>query len=58
MVADHKDALVVEYYRTGSNDKTQQTSLGAVQSHCPVCSRKQGGHASFFSKCMKTKLGI
>ncbi|MGC3932874.1 RHS repeat-associated core domain-containing protein [Pseudomonas atacamensis] len=58
MVADHKDALVVEYYRTGTNDVTHQSSVLAVQSHCPVCSRKQGGHASSYSKCMKTKLGI
>jgi RHS repeat-associated protein len=58
MVADHKDALVVEYYRTGTNDVTHQSSLLAVQSHCPVCSKKQGGHASSYSKCMKTKLGI
>ncbi|GFM77814.1 hypothetical protein PSCICM_36330 [Pseudomonas cichorii] len=58
MVADHKDALVVEYYRTGSNDVANQTSLSAIQPHCPTCSRQQGGHASAFSKCMKGKLGI
>lgn len=58
MVADHKDALVVEYYRTETNDVTIQSSVGSVQSHCPVRSRRQGGMASAFSKCMKGKLGI
>ncbi|KMN16875.1 RHS repeat-associated core domain-containing protein, partial [Pseudomonas weihenstephanensis] len=58
MVADHKDALVVEYYRTGENDVAAQTSLSAVQPHCPICSRQQGGHASTFAKDMKNQLGI
>ncbi|MDK2127073.1 RHS repeat-associated core domain-containing protein, partial [Parachitinimonas caeni] len=58
MVADHKDALTVEYYRTGQNDVAHQSSVAAVQSHCPTCSRKQGGYASKFSRCMKRKLGI
>ena len=56
MVADHKDALVVEHYRTGTNDVTHQTSTAAVQPHCPACSRSQGGQASAFSKCMGAKL--
>ncbi|CAB5278249.1 hypothetical protein IST495A_06029 [Burkholderia multivorans] len=58
MVADHKDALVVEYYRSGRNDVAAQSAVTAVQSHCPVCSRRQGGMASAFSKCMKDKLGL
>ena len=58
MVAYHKDALVVEYYRTGENDVAAQTSLSAVQPHCPICSRQQGGHASTFAKDMKNQLGI
>ncbi|WP_290445344.1 RHS repeat-associated core domain-containing protein, partial [Pseudomonas sp. VA159-2] len=58
MVADHKDPLVVEYYRTGTNDATAQTSLSAVQPHCQICSRQQGGQASVFSKSMKKKRGL
>ena len=58
MVADHKDALVVEHYRTGTNDVAHQSSVAAVQLHCPSCSRKQGGQASAFSKCMANKLGL
>lgn len=58
MVADHKDALVVEYYRSGSNNVAIQSSLAAVQSHCPKCSQRQGGMASAFSKSMKCKLGL
>lgn len=56
MVADHIDPLVVEHYRTGTNDVAHQTSLAAVQPHCPSCSRKQGGMASAFSKCMGGKI--
>lgn len=37
MVADHKDALVVEYYRSGNNNVTTQSSLAAVQPHCAKC---------------------
>ena len=58
MVADHIDALVVEYYRTGANDVTAQTAIAAVQPHCPDCSRSQGGKASAFSSAMKKDLGI
>ncbi|MBN3837075.1 RHS repeat-associated core domain-containing protein [Burkholderia sp. Ac-20344] len=58
MVADHIDALVVEYYRTGTNDVTVQTSIAAVQPHCPDCSRSQGGKASGFSRAMKKALHI
>ncbi|WBS02106.1 DUF6531 domain-containing protein [Pseudoduganella sp. SL102] len=56
MVADHIDPLVVEHYRTGTNDVAHQTSVAAVQPHCPSCSRRQGGMASAFSKCMGSKL--
>ncbi|WP_339446904.1 RHS repeat-associated core domain-containing protein [Pseudomonas sp. EA_5y_Pfl2_R50] len=58
MVADHIDPLVVEHYRTGSNNVATQTSLKAVQPHCRACSSSQGGHASNFSKCMNSSLGI
>ncbi|EPI9106412.1 RHS repeat domain-containing protein, partial [Salmonella enterica subsp. enterica] len=53
MVADHKDALVVEYYRTGQNDIAKQTSVDAVQPHCQEHSRSQGGRMSAFSKKMR-----
>ncbi|WP_256258143.1 RHS repeat domain-containing protein, partial [Burkholderia ubonensis] len=58
MIADHKDALVVEYYRSGGNNAAAQSAVTAVQPHCPLCSRRQGGMASAFSKCMKDKLGL
>ena len=57
-VADHKDPLVVEYWRTGKNDLAHQRSVNAVQPHCPTCSRKQGGYMSAFSKKMKNLLGL
>ncbi|KAB1859560.1 hypothetical protein F4W09_00015 [Acinetobacter tandoii] len=57
-VPDHKDALVVEYYRTGNNDTVLQNSTSAVQAHCSKCSSIQGGKASSFSKEMRKKLGI
>nr|WP_269112207.1 RHS repeat-associated core domain-containing protein [Delftia acidovorans] len=56
MVADHIDPLVVEHYRTGTNDVVKQTQVSSVQSHCPTCSRIQGGQASAFSKCMAGKI--
>ncbi|MDQ1815672.1 RHS repeat-associated core domain-containing protein [Massilia sp. CCM 9210] len=56
MVADHIDGLAVEHYRTGTNDIAHQTSIAAVQPHCPRCSSQQGGMASAFSKCMHTKI--
>jgi hypothetical protein len=55
MVADHIDPLVVEHYRTGTIDTAAQSSLAAVQPHCPTCSSKQGGALSGFSKAMKKK---
>nr|WP_232457230.1 RHS repeat-associated core domain-containing protein [Burkholderia ubonensis] len=35
-----------------------QYAPNPVQPHCPLCSRRQGGMASAFSKCMKDKLGL
>ena len=58
MIADHKDPLINEYYRTGSNDKSKQTKVEAVQPHCSKCSSTQGAMASTFSKEMKKKLGL
>lgn len=57
-VADHKDPLVVEHYRTGHVDTARQSSVGAVQPHCPSCSASQGGQLSGFSRRMKNLLGL
>ena len=57
-IPDHKDALVVEYYRDGKNDLTLQNDVKAVQPHCRSCSSTQGGKASGFSKAMNKKLGF
>jgi len=56
MVADHVDPLVVEHYRTGTIDVAKQSSVVAVQPHCPSCSSSQGGQLSAFSKRMKKQL--
>jgi hypothetical protein len=57
-VADHVDPLVVEYYRTGTNNIPNQRSVSAVQPHCPSCSASQGGYLSDFSKQMKNFFGF
>ncbi len=55
---DHKKPLVEEYYETGTIDKDKMRSLEAVQSHCPKCSAKQGGHMSAYSKKKKKEHGL
>jgi RHS repeat-associated protein len=55
-VADHKDPLVVQYYREGSVNVTQQTQISAVQPHCPTCSSRQGGQLGQFGRKMKKAL--
>ena len=57
-VADHKDPLVVEYYRTGTIDTAKQGAVSAVQPHCPSCSASQGGYLSNFGKRMKELFGF
>lgn len=57
-VADHIDPLVVQYYRTGSVNVSQQSSLEAVQPHCPSCSASQGGQLGVFGKLMKDLFGF
>lgn len=57
-VADHKDPLVVQHYRTGSVDVQKQRSVDAVQPHCPACSNTQGGQLSVFSRLMKNYFGF
>lgn len=57
-VADHKDPLVVEHYRTGGVDTAKQSGVDAVQPHCPTCSSSQGGQLSAFSRRMNKILGL
>lgn len=57
-VADHIDPLVVQYYRDGDVNVGQQSSVNAVQAHCPTCSASQGGQLSAFSKTMKQIFGF
>ncbi len=51
-IADHIVPLVVEFFATGTNDLSHQTSVDAVQPHCSSCSSKQGGKLSAFSRKM------
>jgi hypothetical protein len=57
-VADHIEPLVVQYYRQGAVDVAQQSTVEAVQAHCPHCSAVQGGQLSGFAKAMKNLLGL
>ncbi|HFC8523342.1 TPA: polymorphic toxin-type HINT domain-containing protein [Neisseria subflava] len=56
MIADHKNPLVVEYYETGTIDKSKMRAIESVQPQCPTCSAKQGGRLSQYSKEQKRKL--
>ncbi|HFC3401876.1 TPA: polymorphic toxin MafB class 1, partial [Neisseria gonorrhoeae] len=56
MIADHKKPLVVEYYETGTIDKSKMRAIESVQPQCPTCSAKQGGRLSRYSKEQKRKL--
>ena len=49
MVAGHKTALVVEYYKTGTIDLQRARSLGAVRAECPTCSAREGGRLATYS---------
>jgi RHS repeat-associated protein len=55
---DHIDPLSVEYYRTGTNNRAHQTSVQAVQPHCPACSASQGGQLSDFTRRMNGILNL
>ncbi|MFZ1463251.1 MAG: hypothetical protein WAW20_02895 [Anaerolineae bacterium] len=52
-VADHKDPLVVEYYRTGAIDIQRMRDVNSVQPQCPTCSAGQGGLLSQVSRFMR-----
>ena len=56
MIADHKEPLVKEHYRTGKIDKTKMKAVDSVQPQCPTCSARQGADMSKFSKEQKKKL--
>ncbi len=56
--ADHKDPLVVEYWRTGTIDKVKMKDVNSVQPHCPTCSGKQGAELKKFSQQMKNEYGL
>lgn len=57
-VADHIDPLVVQYYRDGAVDVPAQSSVDAVQPHCPTCSASQGGQLGAFGKAMRNYFGF
>ncbi|MBB3261082.1 hypothetical protein F4827_005990 [Paraburkholderia bannensis] len=57
-VADHIDPLVVQYYRDGAVDVPAQSSVDAVQPHCPTCSAVQGGQLGAFGKMMRNYFGF
>ena len=58
MRADHIEALIVEYYRTGGIDMVRARSLSAVQAQCRFHSAQQGGFLAGFSRRMKNILGL
>ncbi|MDO3579464.1 hypothetical protein Q3O87_25275, partial [Ralstonia pseudosolanacearum] len=57
-VADHKVPLVVQYYQEGSVNVPAQSSVDAVQPHCPTCSATQGGQLGAFGKRMRKFFGF
>ncbi|MBX5310805.1 RHS repeat-associated core domain-containing protein [Rhizobium sp. NLR11b] len=58
MIADHIKSLVIEYYENGSIDKTRMRDIKSVQPQCVICSAKQGGYLSNFSRQMKKENGF
>ena len=56
--ANHKEALVKEYYRTGKIDQANMRKLDAVNTHCPTCSARQGATLSRYSKEMAREYGL
>ena len=57
-VADHIEPLVVQYYKDGEVNISDQRKIEAVQPHCPSCSNTQGGQLGAFGKKMKKDLGL
>jgi hypothetical protein len=56
--AGHKEALVKEYYESGTIDKAKMRSLDSVRSECPRCSAKEGAEMSRYSREIKRELGL
>ncbi len=56
--ADHREPLVVEYYRTGTIDSVRMRSIDAIQPQCSTCSNRQGGFLSRYSQRMREEHGI
>jgi hypothetical protein len=56
MFAGHKEALVKEYYRTGTIDKGRMRSLDAVRPECPTCSNREGSVLRLYSITMKNQI--
>jgi RHS repeat-associated protein len=54
--ANHINPLVKEYYEKGSIDIAKARSSGAVNSHCPTCSAKQGAELSRYSANMSKEI--
>jgi hypothetical protein len=57
-IAGHKEALVKEYYETGTIEKGRMRRLDAVQSEYPTCSAKGGADMSRYSREMKKEHGL
>jgi hypothetical protein len=58
MVAGHREALVREYYRTGTINEARMRSVRAIQPECPTCSAKEGAALSRYSRAKKKELGL
>ena len=58
MFAGHKQALVVEYYTTGTIDMQRARSLDAVQAECPGCSGRGGSRLSIYSRYQRLLNGL
>lgn len=56
MNAGHKEALVKEYYRTGTINRANMRSPSSVRPECPHCSNVEGGHLSHYSRVMKNQI--
>lgn len=55
IITDHLDTVMVEHYRTGTNDIARQKSVAVVQPHFPRCSSQQSGMASAFPHACRLK---
>ena len=58
MVADHPVPLVVEHLTTGTIDVDRMRSASGVQPMCPVCSAREGGFLSQWSRIVHEMLGL